>query len=114
MGKITECRSTLGRLSTTQVTVDLPKSSGTALEIDLRVNELACAISIYATDPFYWTISETAAAAATRLSSDATRCKFPAGYWQFPIVGNTENLYIISSSDNVVTDGITYTLVEAD
>jgi len=114
MSVITSCRATFGKLSTIQKTVDLPAFDGTPCEIDLSESEIASGINIYIDSDFYMTVSDTAAHGLTRIASDDTRCKYPAGMYQFPIVGLDDKLYIRLQSGAAETDGISYWFVESD
>jgi len=113
MSKISGVESVYGKVSTTQVTEDLPVSSGTALEIDGTGN-MTMQIFVYVAANFYWTIAATAAAAVIRIAADTTRCRWPAGFYQLPVSGDDMNKLYIISVGAAVTDGISYTLVEAD
>lgn len=91
--------------------VDLPISSGTAAKITLT-DAMTASVTVYATSDFFWTIAKTDAIAASRITDDATRGKFPAGVFEFECSGNHEdNLYLISVGAAVV-DGISYSYNE--
>lgn len=93
--------------STPPVTVDLPISSGTAVKIDLT-GEMTATANVYIAADFYWTIATSDATAATRIASDATRGKLPAGFYNFEVSAvHDDNLYILSQG-SAVTDGISY------
>jgi len=101
-------------LSQDQVTVDLPVSGGTPAEIDLSGASVVIA-SIYIADAFYWTMADTAANALTRIAADATRCKWPAGFYTFDCSGTEDlNLYIEHQTGGPTTDAISYALSEGD
>ena len=114
MAKLGECRSTFGKLSRTQKTVDLPAFDGTPAEIDISTNEMSVAIFIEVVEDFYLTIGDDAADGLTRIADDDTRAKISAGSYQFPIVGNTENIYIRKQAGALLADGLAYILVEGD
>jgi len=46
---------------------------------------------------------------ASKIASDDTRGKFPAGIYEFQCSGNhTQSLYLVNSAASAVTDGISY------
>ena len=96
---------------TPPVIVDLPISSGTAAKVILT-GEMTASVTVYVTSDFFWTVAKTDASAATRITSDSTRGKFPAGIYEFECSGNhDDNLYLISTGA-AVTDGISYSFNE--
>lgn len=114
MGKLGECRSTFGRLSTTQATVDLPAYDATPAKIDVS-GDLIVAVAVWFDEEIYWTYAESDASGLTRIASDDTRCKmYSDGYIQFPTVGNSGAIYVRRVSGAAITDGLTYTLIEGD
>lgn len=112
MSKLPFGLSTFGKLTTTQATIDLPVSSGTAAEIDVT-GEMNAQITVYVAAEFYWSLADDATAAATRIASDATRMYLPSGLYSFPLIGVTQKLYI-RAKGSAVTDGISYCITEAD
>jgi len=91
--------------------VDLPISSGTPAKITFT-DEMTASVTVYATSDFFWTIAKTDAIAATRITNDATRGKFPAGIYEFQCSGNHEdNLYIVSTGA-AVADGLSCSVNE--
>ena len=74
-------------------TIDLPAVAGTPAELSCQ-DAMTALINVNIAADFYWTNAESAAVGLSRLGSDTTRGKFPAGYWQFEISGNHKtNLY---------------------
>jgi len=114
MSVITSSRATFGRLSTIQKTVDLPGFSDIPAEIDLSESEIASAVNMYIASDFYITLAETASKGLTRIANDSTRCKYPSGMYQFPIVGLDDKLYIRLQAGSTETDGISYWFIESD
>jgi hypothetical protein len=114
MGQIGHCRSTLGKLSTTQKVVELPGSTDTPAKIDISGN-IVVAVSMWFDEEIHWTVAETDAIGATRISSNDTRCRtFADGYMQLPVVGNAGAIYVRRVSGSAVAAGLAYTLIEGD
>ena len=90
---------------------NLPASDGTPLKI-VTTGTYTASVTVYSTSDFFWTNAKTDAIAATRITDDDTRGKFPAGIYEFQCSGNhDDNLYLVSSS-SAVTDGISYSINE--
>lgn len=90
---------------------DLPISSGTPLKITLT-GDMTASVSLYVSGEFFWTVAKTDAIAATRLSGDTTRGKYPAGNYVFECSGNhTDNLYLLSTG-SAITDGVSVAVSE--
>lgn len=88
--------------------VDLPASNGTPLKLDLT-GEMVASVTVYSTSDFFWAIGTTDALGASKITSDDTRGKFPAGIYEFQCSGNhTQSLYLVNSAASAVTDGISY------
>lgn len=117
MGNVKSAMGTFGKLTKSQKTVDLPKSSSDPLCIDCAPsggNNYA-QLSYYCSNEHYYTYADTEEEGATRIDSDATRMLIPAGYYRFlPTVGNDGFVCLRHTSDSVVTDGVIYEFVEAD
>jgi hypothetical protein len=102
-----------GKTSTTQKIVDLPVSSGVAAEISVN-GDLTVQLVLYVFAEFYWTMAETASAAATRIASDNTRGYLPAGLYTFPVSGESSNNFYLISKGAGVSSGVSYFFVEAE
>ena len=111
--KLASCTDTFGYLIDTPRTVDLPVSTGNPTEIVLDASNLkqAVAIHIHAYADFYMTRGAAGTAASgegnNRIADNNTRGKYPAGSYQFPIVGMRDSLYI-RSQDAAAAEGIVY------
>ena len=97
---------------TPPVTVDLPGSGGVPAKIE-TTGEMVAVANIYVAADFYMTIAKTDAVGATRITSDTTRGKFPAGFYNFEVSAlHEDNIYIVSQAVGATTDGIAYCLSE--
>jgi hypothetical protein len=105
--------SNYGKIGQTQAVIDLVVSSGTATPITIS-GDLAAQLVIYSTAEFFFTLAESVSAAATRLSSDTTRGRLPAGLYTFPIAGESINKFYIISTGSGVTDGVSYFIIDME
>lgn len=113
MKSISNVQNTPKVSSTPPKTVDLPASSGTPVEIDTTGEKVAF-VTIYAAADFYFTWATATATGATRLGSDDTRGKLPAGKWTFPCSANlSEMFYVKSQAASATADGLVIMLEEA-
>lgn len=116
MGKIGECRSTFGKLSSIPPKIiDLVAAATNPTEIDISTSTIDVQLAIYVSAAFHWTVAPDQATANARIASNATRGYLPSGFYNFSIVGvSGYNFYIRAASGALVTDGISYSFVEAD
>lgn len=114
MGQIISARSTCGRITQNQKTIDLPGDSDTPAEIDLNENALSIQIYMGFKADIYATLAEDASEGLTRISSNDSRTWFEEGSAQISIVGQDMKLYVRRVSGSALTGGLTYWFTEAD
>lgn len=114
--KIASSKATFGSLTATQTTVDLPKSSGTAVTIACNPTggSRYAQLFLYADAKFKYAYGETAALATAALASMATCQVLPSMAIGLPIIGLSGYVAILAYADADVTDGLSYCYVEAD
>ena len=113
MGNIGGTRSTFGKITTTQKVVDLPAATSNPEEIDCS-SHLVTQIFLYVSTAFHYCVAEDQTAANTAIGSDTTRGYLPAGVYSIPVAGTSNKFYLRASSGALVTDGISYSLIEED